>query len=636
MPPRVSFCLIARNEEANLPICLASTADLFAETIVVDTGSTDRTREVAAELGARVFSFEWVDSFAAARNESLRHASGEWIFCLDADEHLDEANREKLWALLRGLGANNVCYAMQVRSRVVKSRQIHAAVGRVCLFRNHPEHRWRYRVHEQILPALQSTGASLCWADIAIEHSGYEDSALGRRKMERNLRLLELEHEENPNDPFILFYLGWTHLDLGRAADALPLLRRAQENVGQTAPYLPWLFALEVHCAQQLGRQEEAAAICEAGRARFPADAMLLFEEALLRRRRGDLRETEACLGQLLNAHPPAGPLAPELQPIATGHSRFAPTLEGVRGYLARHHLALLWFEQGRLTEAEAGWRAVLDEQPAFAPAEAQLGELFLAQRRWTELGQSAATLENEHNEPVPAALLRARAHLAHGAFAEARLILEETIAGHPDEIWPRVILTQTLLQQGQEETAEKALRDVVQRDPSQLESWCNLAKLLRNQDRLDEAAAVCDEGRQHFPDEPNLLRIQGLTLHELDDLGSAETCLARFLALQSGKQALAGEEQARITAVRHNLAQVLRKQERLADAEAQWQALLAETPAFTAAWLELGNLFLAQQRWQELEQVAERLEAEFQLAEEAAYLRVQRAGGGHRPPTHR
>src|SRR5262249_35977342 len=98
--PRVSLCLIVRNEEANLPACLGSSADLVDEVVVVDTGSIDRTKEVAARLGARVFDFPWVDSFAAARNESLRHATGEWIFWLDAADRLDEENHQRLRALL--------------------------------------------------------------------------------------------------------------------------------------------------------------------------------------------------------------------------------------------------------------------------------------------------------------------------------------------------------------------------------------------------------------------------------------------------------------------------------------------------------------------------------------------------------
>src|SRR6516225_12200315 len=108
----ISHCLIVRNEVANLPACLQSAADLVDEIIVVDTGSTDRTKEVAARFHARIFDFLWVDSFAAARNESLCHATGQWVFWLDADDRLDEANRARLRELFAALGGESAAYSM--------------------------------------------------------------------------------------------------------------------------------------------------------------------------------------------------------------------------------------------------------------------------------------------------------------------------------------------------------------------------------------------------------------------------------------------------------------------------------------------------------------------------------------------
>src|SRR3979411_386218 len=96
MPARVSLCMIVKNEAANLPACLASIQGLPPEIVVVDTGSTDHTRDIALQFGAKVYDFPWVDSFAAARNESLKHATGDWIFWLDADDRLDNDNRCKL------------------------------------------------------------------------------------------------------------------------------------------------------------------------------------------------------------------------------------------------------------------------------------------------------------------------------------------------------------------------------------------------------------------------------------------------------------------------------------------------------------------------------------------------------------
>ena len=81
-------------------------------------------------------------------------------------------------------------------------------VDHVRLFRNHTAIRWQYRVHEQILPAIRRTGGQVRWTSITIQHTGYQDPALRRRKLERDLRLLRLEDAEQPDDPFTLFNWG--------------------------------------------------------------------------------------------------------------------------------------------------------------------------------------------------------------------------------------------------------------------------------------------------------------------------------------------------------------------------------------------------------------------------------------------
>jgi hypothetical protein len=233
--PKVSLCLIVKNEEANLPACLGSAADLADEIIVVDTGSTDRTREVAARFGARLFDFPWCDSFAAARNEGLRHATGEWIFWLDADDRLDEDNRTKLRALFSGLGHENAAYSMKCLCLPDPVSGSATVVDHVRLFRNHPAVRWEYRVHEQILPAVRRQGGEVRWADAVIHHAGYQDPVLRRRKLERDLRLLHLEDGDRPDDPFTLFNLGSVYQELGRHAEArhnLDFLLREKEKEG--------------------------------------------------------------------------------------------------------------------------------------------------------------------------------------------------------------------------------------------------------------------------------------------------------------------------------------------------------------------------------------------------------------------
>src|SRR6516165_8985780 len=138
MSAQVSLCMIVRNEEANLGLCLDTAADLVDEIVVVDTGSTDRTREIAAQYGARVYDFRWVDDFSAARNESLRHATGRWIFWLDADDRIDELNRQRLRNLFANLPDENIGFIVTYLALREAPSGRDSAADHVQLFPNHP------------------------------------------------------------------------------------------------------------------------------------------------------------------------------------------------------------------------------------------------------------------------------------------------------------------------------------------------------------------------------------------------------------------------------------------------------------------------------------------------------------------
>jgi hypothetical protein len=294
--------MIVRDEAVNLPGCLASAVDLVDETIVVDTGSSDSTREVAAGFGARVVDFAWIDDFAAARNESIRQARGDWIFWLDADDRIDDANREKLRTLFAQLPDELLAYLVEYRAL----ENPHApGVDRAALFRNHAQVRWEHRVHEQILPALERQGGRVCPTDVVIWHKGYGDPDQVRRKLERNFRLLQLEYAETPFDPLTLFNLGRTTLRLDRPADAVPLLREAIARLNE-APLIviQTAYALLTEAQSRVRQFPEALETCRQWRTRCPDDLQALLAEGLVRHNLADVAGAEACFVELLRRDP--------------------------------------------------------------------------------------------------------------------------------------------------------------------------------------------------------------------------------------------------------------------------------------------------------------------------------------------
>src|SRR5262249_31707837 len=257
---RTSLTIIARDEQENLPRCLGSVRGLFDEIVVVDTGSKDRTKEIAQEFGARVFDFEWVDDFAAARNAALARAPGEYAFWLDADDVVDPPQRERLQALLNRLRLGGEA-AYVVRCACDPSSDGsggETVVDHIRLFPLREDIRWTYRVHEQILPALRRAKIPVRWTDVTVRHTGYADPARRARKLDRDTKILREELEERPDDPFTLFNLGSITIERRDWSGALGFLQRSLALSAPTDSITRKLFALIARAHQMLGHSEAA------------------------------------------------------------------------------------------------------------------------------------------------------------------------------------------------------------------------------------------------------------------------------------------------------------------------------------------------------------------------------------------
>jgi GT2 family glycosyltransferase/Tfp pilus assembly protein PilF len=272
----------------------------------------------------------------------------------------------------------------------------------------------------------------------------------------------------------------------------------------------------------------------------------------------------------------------------AVKNSSFGSADVGLNGYLARHQLALLYYQQGRLAEAEAEWKLALADRPGYLDALKGLGEMYLKQGRWPELDAVVERLieekTNSHglhgSHGYEGQILQARGMLARKEFEAARSILEPMVEAQPGSVYPRIILSHVYLQDRKDfESAERVLREVVQLDATQAESWRNLAVLLREQGRLDEAAEACRTGWRLNPNYPTLPLLLGITLADQGNFAGAEMCFLRLLELP-----YEGPVPPEHIEARHQLALIYQKTGHPAEAEAQWRTILAERPDYAPA----------------------------------------------------
>jgi tetratricopeptide (TPR) repeat protein len=276
----LSLCLIVKDEEAHLAKCLMSAKDIADEMIVVDTGSTDKTKDIATAFGARVFDFIWTDDFSEARNFSLSKASGDWILVLDGDETLSPADHAALADIVHSKPGKPAAYSLTTRNytNLVSAQGWTANDGRytreetgtgwhpstkVRLFSNDPRIRFRDPVHEVVEPSLLEAGIHFKPCSIPVHHYGKMNAGktaakgedyylLGRKKLEETggeakaIQELAVQASElqrygesvelwqklidlQPNNASAYFNMGFSHLKLKNYQEALRVSKKALE-----------------------------------------------------------------------------------------------------------------------------------------------------------------------------------------------------------------------------------------------------------------------------------------------------------------------------------------------------------------------------------------------------------------------
>ncbi|GAB6107655.1 glycosyltransferase [Fusibacter bizertensis] len=227
---KLSICMMVKNEESNLERCLNSLKNLRSkitnELIIVDTGSTDRTMEIAKLYDVKLYEHKWNNNFSEMRNISISYAKGEWLMIIDADEELVEDK-----ALIKQLGQDNKgvnAIALELENIITSKGKKGSKIVTMRLFRNDGKFHYNGVVHN--MPAVEGTVIKV---DALLNHYGYiaDDDELMETKFERTSKLLMQELEKDPQNIYYLYQLGTTY-DMHNEDDkALEFYKKAYEII---------------------------------------------------------------------------------------------------------------------------------------------------------------------------------------------------------------------------------------------------------------------------------------------------------------------------------------------------------------------------------------------------------------------
>lgn len=342
----ISVCIIAKNEEKYLETCLKKLRRYDWEIIVTDTGSTDRTLEIASHYADQLLHFPWINDFSAARNYGISHALHDWILSVDSDEYLE--NNEPDEILLKHL---QDCFRNPASIGMVEiispfSSSMGPSTNRELIGRFFHKKHYHYegKVHEQPL-SLNASAPSYQPSPFSLFHKGYSDPVLLQKKARRNISLLKHSLLENPSDPYMYYQLGESYFVIGEMQNAYETLKKGLTfDVNPELQYVKIMVKSYGHTMLNLKKYDEALSfegIYEA----FSSYADFVFLMGLIYMNNGLF---EASIEQFL--------AATRLEDYST---------EGSNSFLAFYNIGVIWECLGEKQKALAYYQRCNSYPPA-------------------------------------------------------------------------------------------------------------------------------------------------------------------------------------------------------------------------------------------------------------------------------
>jgi glycosyltransferase involved in cell wall biosynthesis len=581
LPAGISLCMIVKNEERFLAECLASVRDAVDEINVVDTGSTDRTVEIARSFGANVIFREWRNDFGWARNESLAPATRRWTLVLDADEEITPDSLALLRAL-RETPAELTGVYVQIQNLVDDASGAASTMTHILprLFPTTPRIRYRNVIHESlVIDGERHLLAAV--SPITVRHKGYTAEILGARgKNERNQPLLERALREASDDAFSWFNFGTAAITAGDHETGIEVLEKMFAMPGPRRMFYPIAFVMLAYAyADGRGDVAKAMEVIDQALEETPGHANVIFTRAHLLTLQKRWDESRAAYENAMASRAASAGLAMVDDEIFTWKSPLNIASTYVREN--RMQEAVPWFERALANKPDSALLRGLT-----ANAYERIGRFYDAERLFRE-GAERATGSGfveyvnylmrrrrfaeaferveQHRDAVPDAAYCDLLMSAAGATRDERLGDPEPYALRALEIAPGYGLALSFLQDyydARGETAKAAsLRAAELNAPmTGISDFGRRSHRLLEDGRLEDALSAARAGLELAPADAILsynaglaaarLHRDGEALAHLDDVAPADVHATAALALRAEILRRSGDLDAAVAAL--------------------------------------------------------------------------------------
>lgn len=516
---RLSLCMIVKNEEKNIVPCIEGVKDIVDEIIIVDTGSNDATPGLSAGVGAKVYSFPWSDNFATARNESIKHATGDYILWLDADDRLKPDEADKLRQLKKMLTPDgNSAYMLRLvnmRGDIVLDES-----WQLRIFPNREGIIFQNRIHESVFSSLDRLGIEHIKADIRIIHTGYSGDDVCQSKAQRNITLMIEELKDDPRNFMIWYLLGGAYALIKDYAAALSSYMKVAQESGWDKTNIP-VYAntlLQIGKAYySLKRYDAALKFYHQSLEHLPNDAMVWFA----------IGESLFIEGKYAEAYNAFERVRDENITVSV---YITPTFK-IR-YLKQYYIGRCHLELGDTELAVEALHKALEIYPEFIEAMKILSVIYLNQGKWNSAEEHLEkVILSERNDPAVLANL-ALAYSKRGKAAEAEKFYREALRIDPNCIEAMINLGHLYFSAGEYRQARDIMEKVVTLNAATLDAWLILSRSYVETYEIDPFIQASDQ----------IVRLMGLNhfhIQSFEDLSKVYIEIGESL-LREGKSAFA------------------------------------------------------------------------------------------------